>query len=137
MSWVTASIISTLAFSGIALFLKKLTQFAFPSEIINVYFWVFTAIIFIIFSLYKKDSFKLDSGSIIWFILLAVAAFVYNYYYVIALKSAPNPGYVRAIQSANIILVTIFSIFLFGSSISIKMVVGIILILGGLSLLAF
>jgi drug/metabolite transporter (DMT)-like permease len=135
MNWILATIISSIAFAGISLLLKKLTQYPLTPEILNFYFWITTSITFLAFALYKKSSFKISTDSLVWFLVLSIVAFVANYFSIIALKLAPNPGYVRAIQSANIIIITVSSIFLFGSTISIKMILGIMLILGGLYLL--
>ena len=135
MNWIFATIISSIAFAGVSLLLKKLTQYSLTPEILNFYFWIITSITFLAFALYKKSSFKIDKGSLVWFLVLSIVAFVANYFSIIALKLAPNPGYVRAIQSANIVLITVSSIFLFGSTISIKAILGIMLILGGLYLL--
>ena len=135
MNWIFAAIISSIAFAGIPLLLKKLTQYSLTSEIINFYFWLITSMTFLAFAIYRKSSFKIDKGSLVWFLVLSVVAFFANYFSIIALKLAPNPGYVRAIQSANIVLITVSSIFLFGSTISIKTILGITLILGGLYLL--
>lgn len=127
MNWVVFSIISTAAFAGITLVLKKLTQSTLSSEIINFYFFLVTAGAFLLFALYKKTPVKADSSTWIWFGLLAGFAFVANYYGVTALKAAPNPGYVRAIQTLQIVLVTIAGIYLFDSAISAKTIAGIIL----------
>jgi drug/metabolite transporter (DMT)-like permease len=135
MSWIVSSIISALAFAGVSLLLKRLTQFSFSSEIINLYFWLTTSIAFFLFVIYKKTSFTVSKESWIWFLILALVAFVANYFSVEAIKLAPNPGYVRAIQASRIVLVTLLSVFLFQSEFTIRTLLGVIVIIGGVILI--
>lgn len=52
-----------------------------------------------------------------------------------ALKRAPNPGYATAIRNSSILPVTVFSIFLFGSSFHFVKLAGALLILIGIVVL--
>jgi len=78
MNWILLTIISSIAFAGISLLLTRLTQHQLTPEIINFYFWVITSITFLAFAVYKKSSFKIDKGSLVWFLVLSIVAFVAN-----------------------------------------------------------
>ncbi len=53
-----------------------------------------------------------------------------------AMKTAPNPGYVAAIFSANFVVLSIISVFIFGSTLSLKGILGAIAVFVGLLLLS-
>lgn len=53
-----------------------------------------------------------------------------------AIRSAPNPGYSEAIKSFYVVIVTIASFFVFGSELSAKKVMGILMTVAGLFLIA-
>lgn len=135
MNWIIYSAISTLSFTGVVLLFKKLTEFDMKVEIINLYVFILTALTFLCFALFKKSPLQIAANSWHWFILLAIFAFFGNYYSLAALQTAPNPGYVRAIKSLEIVLVTAGSIMLFSSSISYRAMLGIFLTMGGLYLI--
>jgi drug/metabolite transporter (DMT)-like permease len=135
MNWLIYSLISTIGFVGIALIIKRLTQFEIKAEVLNLYFWGLTTLTFLSYALIKKSVLKVPDNSWTWFILLAIIAFVTNLFSVLAIKTAPNPGYTRAIQAAQIILVTIASFFLFGSKFDLKTFFGILIVFLGVFLI--
>lgn len=53
-----------------------------------------------------------------------------------AMKMTSNPGYVAAIFSANFVVLSIISVFIFGSSLSLKGIAGVIAVFVGLLLLS-
>lgn len=135
MTWVTHSFISMLSFALMTLLFKKLAQTSMLPEVINFYFFLFSTIAILIFNLLRKTKLELPTTSIYIFVLAALIAISANYFSILAIKTAPNPGYSKAIQGFDIIIITISSVFLFGAQISIVKVAGIVLSICGLILL--
>jgi drug/metabolite transporter (DMT)-like permease len=86
------------------------------AEIINFYFFLFMTFTFLIFSLFKKAPFKVEPHLLYWFLVLSVVSFIANYFNILSIDLAPNPGYVKAIQSIQIIFISVISYLLLGSS---------------------
>ncbi len=92
------------------------------------------AVVFIIFITHKTTE-LLSTPAII----ASIAGFCSGIGTVFAMKSirkAPNPGYSIAIYSSNYVLLTIVAIFIFGSSLSVLKISGVIATLIGLVLLS-
>lgn len=49
---------------------------------------------------------------------------------------APNPGYVIAISSASVIIVTLLSLFIYGSELSLINLIGVVTVVVGIALLS-
>ncbi len=118
-----------------ALLFKKLAQTSMLPEVINFYFFLFSTIAILIFNLVRKTKLELPPNSIYIFLLAALIAISANYFSILAIKTAPNPGYSKAIQSFDVVIITISSVFLFGAQISIVKIAGIALSVCGLILL--
>jgi drug/metabolite transporter (DMT)-like permease len=69
------------------------------------------------------------------FVLIGVTASGFNFFNFYAIRLAPNVGYVNATNAASIAVVTIFAILLFKDEFSIKKLVGVLGVVGGLVLL--
>ena len=135
MTWFTESIISMFCFAGITLTLRALTETGLKSEVINFYFFLFTAIGFLPIVLIRETRVSIPASSLPLFVLLTIIALGANYFSLTAIAKAPNPGYVPAIQTFRIVVITLASIALFGSEITVKKAVGIVLSLVGVILL--
>ena len=134
MHWIMYSLISTAGFTGVVLIFKQITKSWLKSEIINFYFFLFMTVTFLLFSVFKKSSFKMDSHLLYWFLALSFVSFIANYFNIISIGLAPNPGYVKAIQSLQIVFIGVLSYLLLGSSLNSKAFAWIALILWGLYL---
>ena len=136
MPWFLHSLISMVGFTGIVLLLKALTKSDYQNEIINFYFFLLMATLFLGVSI-AKQSFVFPKGRWIFlFVFLAVIGAVGNYYSVMAIREAPNPGYVRAIQTFHVVIVSVLAVSFFGSDLSIRKAIGIILSVVGIILIA-
>jgi drug/metabolite transporter (DMT)-like permease len=125
-----------ISFAAMMLLFKKLTATTMLPEVINFYFFLFSTIAILIFNLLRGTKLELPSNSIYIFVLAALIAVVANYFSISAIKSAPNPGYSRAIQGFDVVIITISSVFLFGAQITIVKAAGIALSICGLILLS-
>lgn len=136
MNWVTYSFISMVSFAAMMLLFKKLTETSMLPEVINFYFFLFSTIAFLIFNLLRRTKLELPSSSIYIFVLAALIAISANYFSISAIKIAPNPGYSKAIQSFDVVIISVSSIFLFGAKITMVKAAGIVLSVCGLILLS-
>ncbi len=136
LNWVACSFISMISFSVMMLLFKKLTETNMLPEVINFYFFLFSTIAIFLFNLVRITKLELPSNSTYIFVLTALIAVAANFFSISAMKLAPNPGYSKAIQSFDVAIITIASVFLFGSQITIAKAAGIVLSMLGLILLS-
>lgn len=136
INWVAYSLVSMISFAAMMLLFKKLTQTGMPPEVINFYFFLFSTFAIFLFNLARSTKLELPSNSIYIFVLTALIAVVANYCSISAIKLAPNPGYSKALQSFDVAIITIASVFFFGSQITITKAAGIFLSMLGLILLS-
>lgn len=136
--WIIYSFLAFIGFSGITLSIKALTQYNIHTTIINFWFFLFSSLCFLLLSLAeKKEVLTVPKQSISLFVILTASAVLGNYFSVKAYATAPNPGYPYAIISCTVIVLSITSFFLFGSSLSPIKILGIVLCLVGASLITF
>ena len=135
-SWVLSSLIAMVSITIMMMLFKRLTVYAIPAESINFYFFLLTTFAFLILMILKGTSFLLPVSSIPIFFLLATVAVAFNYFSIVAIRDAPNPGYVEAITSFRLVAISLLSVLLFGSEFAAKHVVGILFVVVGLILVA-
>ena len=136
MNWVACSFISMISFSAMMLLFKKLTETNMLPGVINFYFFLFSTVAIFLFNVIRGTKLELPSNSIYIFVLTALIAVAANFFSISAMKLAPNPGYAKAIQSFDVSIITIASVFLFGSQITIAKAAGIVFSVLGLMLLS-
>lgn len=98
--------------------------------------YVFDLIIITVFVFSQHYKFDVDLKQIIITAVIALASITGTVFALKAINLAPNPGYSVAIFSSNFLLITIASIFIFGSELNIVKVLGMIATLIGLVLLS-
>ena len=86
------------------------------------------------FALFQEKS--MVKGVLPWAIGFGILFFLGNVFFFKGLTSAPNAGYARAVMSIEVVAMTLLSGLLFGSSISWSALVGIALIISGVSLVS-
>ena len=135
-NWFLLALIGLLSISGMVLILKKLT-YSLPTPLILLYLFVVTSLICLGYNLRCGESLKIGWTAILLILLASILAFIGNICYVEALRLAPNAGYASAVQSGQILVVTVAAYFLFKDpQISWQGVLGIIAIFAGIGLLA-
>ena len=97
MNWAMHSALATIFFVGVILFIKGLTNRQLEPEILNLYFFLSTAVGFFLVALFRKTTFSVPSSSYLLFLGLAFVAVAYNLFMVKAIETAPNPAYPVAI----------------------------------------
>jgi len=136
MNWIYYSIITVFSFTMMSLIFKKLTMLEPKTEIINFYFFFFSTLAISGSLFLRQIKFRIQSNTIPLFLLLALIAVFGNYASISAIRLAPNPGYVKGIQTLEVVLLTIASYFLFRSEITVTKVIGAILAVCGVILLS-
>lgn len=118
------------------LLFKRLTIYGISPISINFYFFLLTTIGFLILMASTKTSFSLPTSSLWMFFLLAGVALSYNYFDIVAVRDAPNPGLVEAITAFRLVAIAILSAIIFGSALTAKNLIGILFVVVGLVLVS-
>ena len=133
--WILYSLISVVSISIMTLLFKHLLNSGINPEIINFYFFLISTVAFLGFLVAKSSNFNIPKSSIPIFVILGLLALSYNYFDLLAIKIAPNPGYVEAILTMKIIIITLLSFLLFKSDLNMTKAIGIGLCILGTFLL--
>lgn len=101
-----------------------------------VYIAVFVSIFILIEMFFRKTKVINITLSNI-FLLLAIGIFAafFNFFQMIAINLAPNIGYVNAVNASSISLLTLLSAVFFKDDLSVKKIIGVLGVIGGLILL--
>jgi len=136
-SWFIFALIGMISFACMALSLKKLT-YDLPTSVILLYLFAFTTPAYLIYNVTIGTPLKISCTALIFLLLASVFAFIGNLCDVEALRLAPNAGYVSAIKSGQIIVITVMAFLLFKDQrITLSGFIGVSLILGGVFLLSY
>lgn len=103
--------------------------------VIITYLYVFVSSFILIETKINKISIFTLKNPWKYFITIGIMSAIFNYFNFYAVSIAPNVGYVNAINASSISVVTIFSIILFKDEFSIRKIIGVIGVTGGLLLL--
>ncbi len=133
--WLYYTMFAFFAWGFLSLTIKYLSLHGVNTLVMLTYLYVFVTL-FIILEALKL---KIDKNIFItgWKYFVTIGAFsaLFNYFNFYAVSIAPNVGYVNAINASSISLVTILSVILFKDEMSIRKLVGIFGVTGGLLLL--
>ncbi|GEM_PF-3984321 len=135
MTWVPLSLLAGLSLAVHALAMTKLTKGGFDLGRINlnVFFLVFVFIA--LQQIVSGNGYKLPASQLRYIFIAAVGAYSIIYFSLLAIASAPNPGYVSGLTSLSAVVVAIASVFLFDAHLSVSKFVGIVLSLIGVYLI--
>ena len=130
MSWIIISIGILLSSPIMYLFVRKEKELNKDIAIQNLSIFLIPTIVYFVYNLISKTSMIIEFK---YFLMLLGAALLFsllgNIFSMKAIQLASNPGYSLMIQKSYTIFTTIMSVFLFGSSISVKSVIAIIIVL--------
>lgn len=129
--WMLSAFIASLCFSSMTLLFRKLADLGTNTESINIFFFALATVALWSTAQLRHISLSVPSGGWRWLILAAILAVGANHFSITALRSAPNPGYVTALRSIDIAMVTIGSALLLGVSIHPLKLLGIGLCIAG------
>lgn len=134
--WILYAMSAMLLFAGMQLLFKQLLRMGLGSPLILVFIFGFGTLLYMGHLAVVRAPMTVSARA--FGLLVAASALSYggNLYMVRAIGQAPNPGYAMAIVGAQALVVTLASIFLFGSAISWAKGLGVALSIAGLTLLA-
>ena len=126
MNWFVYALISMLFFSGMVLLFKKVLVLGIKPSVLMLFLSMSLAIFYAIHVGVTKTSPKINIFGLVLIIIAAFLSYVANLLYTKSVAIAPNPGYSATIISLQLILITIVSIFLFGSEFDLTKGLGIV-----------
>ena len=134
--WIIYSLCAALSFSGIFVIFKALELRSVSTFVSLAWVFIVAALLYVGHNAYTKESLKV-SGTVLYLVLAAgVLSYIGNAFQFRATALAPNPGYAIAVVSVQVVLVTVLSLFLFGSDFSTTKGLGVLLSLCGVILLS-
>jgi uncharacterized membrane protein len=101
------------------------------------------AFLFLIFHVKNKcdnhdtisDIFKEKKSVYVLFVIIAICMLLANYFWIKAVNTDKNVGYISSIANLYVIMVTLFSAYKYSYKVTIKHVIGILIILFGTHLI--
>lgn len=134
--WILFSVVAAVSFTGIFLIFKQMELRGVPTLVSLAWVFIISAFLYVAHNTATRTSLR-ASGTILLLLLLAgILSYVGNICQFRATALAPNPGYAVALISVQALLVTVASIFLFGSDFSMIRGVGVFFCVCGVMLLS-
>lgn len=133
--WVLYSLGAFFGWGALALANKYFITAGIP---IPTFLFYINAIVFLLFiTEWKRNEKKpMITGSMIPFlILIGISTTGLNYFMQLGFEYAPNIGYVNAINASSIAIVTLLSAYFFKDELTIRKIVGVVGVIGGMILL--
>jgi drug/metabolite transporter (DMT)-like permease len=129
VEWVLASLLMFLSSVVLYLFVRKCTLLKIPNQFTNLAIFAIPLLAFLILAWAQKERLGLTSYQLM---VVAFASVCFSYLgSVLSLKSiaaAPNPGYSLIISKSYVVFTAVASVFIFGSPLTLRSMLSIILI---------
>lgn len=133
--WLYYTMFAFFAWGFLSLTIKYLSLHGVNTLVMLTYLYVFVTLFIVLEAL----KFKVNKNIFVlgwkYFLSIGVFSSLFNYFNFYAVSIAPNVGYVNAINASSISLVTILSVLLFKDELSVRKLIGIFGVTGGLLLL--
>ena len=136
LMWYLYAIAAMVCLSIMILVFTRLRFLGITPPVILIFVFGFGFLFYAIQLFATKETIILKSQYIVLLLICALCSYVGNLLYVKTLDIAPNPGYVVAIIGSQALIISIASVFLFGSQFSVIKGVGVLLCTIGIVLLA-
>ena len=92
-----------------------------------IYSMIIVSALIVIEMKFKKVKYSgLTASQLITLLVVGISATGFNYFMQLGYQLAPNPGYINAVNTSSISLVTLFSIFLFKDEFSPRRIIGVV-----------
>lgn len=128
-TWILLSLGLMISSVALYLFVRKAKDEELPIDIQNLGMFLLPALFIGIYNILQKKSFEISPTDTI---IIALAAFFFSWLGNIAslkaLKKAPNLGYSLVISKSYVLMTSILSVWIFGSPLTIKSILAILLI---------
>ncbi len=134
--WLYYAIIAFFCLGFASLSSKYILTLGVP-VIVRLFYSMLIVTIIIVADGWKKgiSKTKLKSSQLKTLSLVGLSATIFLYYMQVALDTAPNIGYVNAINAASIAVITIFSKIIFHDELTLRKMIGVIGVVVGLILI--
>ena len=138
-AWLLPAIGSMLSFSAMYLLFRGLIIRGISPEALTVFFFFAATIGVVGWALISPGqiNWKIPEGGWIYFVALGLVAIPANFLSMRAVQLAANPGMVRGIELLGAVVVALAAIFIFGDSISLMKILGILVCIAGAMLITF
>ncbi len=135
-AWVVYTLGAFFCWGMLALSSKYLLNLGVPILSRLVYSMIIVTLLIAGEMVIKKVSIKNRSNrQWIALAIIGISGAVFNYFMQVAFNSAPNVGFVNAANAGSISLLTLMSAFIFKDELTVKKIIGIVGVSGGLILL--
>jgi len=138
MPWYIYSILASLSFVGMVLCTRYLGNKGFSSKQILLFLFGFAFFGFLVINTGTLNSLWESEYFFAFIVIIGIASIfsiIGNWADFTAVIKAPNPGFVGTIKNSNVLLIVFLSVLIFGSSLSLVKLLGVLLIIGGIAAL--
>lgn len=135
MTWIPLSILAALSLAMHSLAMAKMTKNGFDVGKINLNVFFLVLVFIVVQQLVLGRGYRLPSSQGLYVVIASLGAYLIIQFSLMAVVTAPNPGYVGALTSLSAVVVAVGSVFLFESHLSVSKVFGILLCLVGVYLI--
>ncbi|PIN73572.1 hypothetical protein COV20_05100 [Candidatus Woesearchaeota archaeon CG10_big_fil_rev_8_21_14_0_10_45_16] len=127
MEWLIYALLGMLFFSGMILLFKKITLSGVTPATLMLFVAIFLTVFYTLHVVLTRSAAKVNGSVLVLIIIAAFLSYLANLFYTKSIAVAPNAGYPATIISLQLAVITIASVFLFGSELSLLKGTGIIL----------
>ena len=135
-NWFILSIISAFVFTFTTLLGRLVMDKGVSSTLVTFYIFLFATIFLGGYVFIVEKSFATTTTVLAILVFAGIFSFIGHALFYKAISNAPNPGYVDAVSSLRIIMVTVIAIYLFNLKPSSIGIIGSILIVIGAILIS-
>lgn len=131
MDWILSSLLMFISSVVMYLLVRKCTLLKIPNSLTNLSMFLIPLLAFLGMAFFQKVDLAISTFQLI-VILLASLLFSYlgSVLSLKSIESAPNPGYSLIISKSYVVLTAVASVFIFGSPLSLRSIISIILVIG-------
>ncbi|MFZ3301990.1 MAG: EamA family transporter [Microgenomates group bacterium] len=133
--WLYYTMFAFFAWGFLSLTIKYLSLHGVNTLVMLTYLYVFVTLFIVLEALKLKVNKSIFISGWKYFVSIGVFSALFNYFNFYAVSISPNVGYVNAINASSISLVSILSVLLFKDELSVRKLIGIFGVTGGLLLL--
>jgi len=129
MHWISAGFLMFFCSVASYLLVRRSVALKTPSEFMNLAMFALPTILFGAFVHMKQVDISVNTHQLLVIVILAIFfSYIGNKLSLTSIEYAPNPGYSLVISKSYVIFTTIATIFLFGSPLSFRAAIAILII---------
>lgn len=129
MNWITAGLLMFFCSVASYLLVRKAVAQKTPSEFTNLFMFGIPTLMFIFFAYGTRANMSVNAYQFLVILVLAIFfSYLGNKLSLVSIEYAPNPGYSLVISKSYVVFTTVAAIVLFGSSLTVRAAIAIMLI---------